>query len=111
MQRKTKILFILLTLFSLISLTALTFLNSPEKSFLITKNIFIPILPIFFLLLFLLIFGFFSLVTKNKIQGIIIGVFVVIYFLLRLFNFDSWFFLLLLIILFSIIEFSYTTRL
>jgi len=66
----------------------------------ITIPIFIP----FFLLLFFTVAGFTGLLFKNTLQGMVFGVFCVGYVLLRLFGFTHWFFLLLLVILFALIE-------
>lgn len=112
MKRGNNFLFILLCAINFLALVFILIFLSPQtllfKFHLASIDIFITILPFFFLTVFLFLFSFFSLLLKNKRRGAMIGIFFCIYLFLRLNGYNHLFFLLLLIALFVCLEFLFS---
>lgn len=105
-QKVTPRNFWTLLLLSLLSLTGLAymFLNFPPGTSLVIGNVQIPYLIIFFILLFLCLYGIAAFLFKSAAQGAIIGGLIISYLLLRLFNITHPFFTILLLVFFASIE-------
>ncbi|HSX40949.1 MAG TPA: hypothetical protein VLF68_05060 [Candidatus Saccharimonadales bacterium] len=73
-------------------------------------NIQLPTLPIFFVLLFLFLFSFFAFVLNNNARGFLIGLFAVIYLLLRFYHFTQIFFLIMLVAIFTTLTLLFAKR-
>jgi hypothetical protein len=82
---------------------------SPTFQFSISNMLF-PILPIFFILLFTFLFLFFGVLFANRRRGLFIGLFAVIYLLLRMNGLTHPFFLVILIILSGSLELFFVKR-
>lgn len=100
---KKHLTLLLIGMLALLLLLYITHTFPPAHQFVIVKLI-IPILIPFFILLFFTIFGFVGYFIKNKIQGILIGLFLIGYVSLRYYGFVHWFFIFLLITLFILTE-------
>jgi hypothetical protein len=102
-------LFLLLGIPSFLGLIATIFLFSPDTN-LSFGNYKIPILPLFFLLLFNFFFSLGSFLFKSKTHGLLLGLFVISYFLFYLNNLTHPFFFILLAGLFLTLELLFTYR-
>jgi len=104
-MRKRKRLLIL-PILSIISLACLTYLifAFPPNTLIIFYNFKITALPIAFLLSFIFLWTLLWFVFANKIQGLLLSIFPLIYLILRLNNLTQTFFLVLLFILFAGLE-------
>ncbi len=94
---------------SLAALSYLVYYYPPDYQFLIS-NFQIPVLPVWFVLLFIAVYGIFSFFLNSKRRGFMLSLFAVIYLLLRLNGLTHLLFLLLLIVLFGLIELFYIKR-
>ncbi|MBI3093184.1 MAG: hypothetical protein HYZ02_03045, partial [Candidatus Levybacteria bacterium] len=95
-RRRKPFLFLFFALFSLGSLIYLISSFPPDYELRI-MNHELGIIFAFFFLLFLSAFYLFSYLLNNKRRGFFIGVFITLYFLLRLFGLTHLFFLILLL--------------
>lgn len=104
MRKRKKLL--ILPILSIISLACLTYLifAFPPNTLIVFYNFKITALPIAFLLSFIFIWTLFWFVFANKIQGLLLSIFPLIYLILRLNNLTQTFFLVLLFILFAGLE-------
>jgi hypothetical protein len=91
------ILFAILTIYILFTF--------PPSSKLAVGNIGIPIIPIFLVSLTGFIFCTFTFIFIQKTQGILIGIFVILYLILRMIGLTHWIFLVLVLGLFTAVEF------
>ncbi len=105
MRKKGTKLFII-SIFSLASLLYLILSFSPSFK-LSYLNFQIPIIFVFFVLLFIFIFSISGYIMRSKTQGILIGLFAVSYLLLRFIGLTQLFFLILLLIFFIVLEFLF----
>src|SRR3989344_6221949 len=109
MKRRKKPIWLLIGgLLSLVIFIYLIVFFSPNSQF-STFNFQLSILPVFLLISFLLFFSASSYLLNNIRRGIFVGLFALIYLLLRLLNLTHPFFLIMLLILFITLEmfFSY----
>ena len=67
-------------------------------------NYQLPVLPIFFLLLFSYLFFIFTYLSRNIRRATTVGLLIITYLIFRMLNLDSPYFLLLLIALFISLE-------
>lgn len=112
MRRKKRSLWLLLiSLLTFVTLLYIIFsyppgalINISEAKINIASNV------AFFGLLFIFCTSFFGILFHSTRRGVIIGIFVVIYLLLRLFGLRNIFFLVLLIAIFATIELSFNQR-
>lgn len=102
-KRFRSLTFLLIGIFSFMLLILLIKSLSPTYVFL-WNVIHISIIFPFFILLFLSFSGIIGFLLASKLQGIIIGIFLVAYLLVRLTGLTNWFFLLLMVLLFLIVE-------
>ncbi|MBI3984396.1 MAG: hypothetical protein HY344_00425 [Candidatus Levybacteria bacterium] len=104
-MRKRKKLLILpvLSVISLICLIYLVFAFSPNTT-VSFSSLKITAIPIGFLLLFIFLWTTVWFIFANKIQGLLLATFSLIYLILRLNNLNQTFFLVLLFILFAATE-------
>jgi cytochrome bd-type quinol oxidase subunit 2 len=111
MRKKKRSIFELLI--SLLTFGTVFFLinNFPPNYQIAINNFKLPILPLFFILIFAGIFLFFEVILANKRRGILIALFSVSYLLLRFFGLTSLLFPALLLILFAGIEKFFVKRL
>ena len=84
--------------------TGYVFLNFPPDYKIPVSNFEIPILPIFLISLFVLIFSFLTFIFKRKVQGLIFSSFILVYLGLRLAGLTHWIFLFLILALFVTTE-------
>jgi hypothetical protein len=108
-NKKNVKLFLLLGIPSFLGLMATIFFFSPDTN-LSLSNYKIPLLPLFFLLLFSFFFSLGSFLFKSKIHGLLLGLFVISYLLFRLNNLTHPFFFILLAGLFLTLELLFTYR-
>ncbi len=86
----------------------LVFLFPPDQKLSLPfQSIYIPSLPVFFLLIFLFLATLIIYLFRSLIHGVLIGLFVVSYLLLRLNNLTQPFFLLILALMFLLLEFLF----
>ncbi|HUD04374.1 MAG TPA: hypothetical protein VMR59_00080 [Patescibacteria group bacterium] len=110
MHRKQRpIWLIAISLLLIATLGYLIFNFSPNDQFSISHTPF-PILPIFLLLSFLLLFSLTTFILNNSRRGFLLGLLVISYLLLRLNGLTSPFFAILLLILFAGIELFFVKR-
>ncbi|MEK7551473.1 MAG: hypothetical protein AAB532_02645 [Patescibacteria group bacterium] len=104
-MRKRKKLFILpiLSIISFICLIYLIFVFPPQ-TIIAFSNFKVSALPISFLLSFVFLWTLFWFIFANKIQGLLLATFPLIYLILRLNNLNQTFFLVLLFVLFAGLE-------
>lgn len=102
-KRKRLLILPILSIISLACLTYLIFAFSPN-TLIVFYNFKITALPIAFLLSFIFLWSLFWFVFANKIQGLLLSIFPLIYLILRLNNLTQTFFLVLLFILFAGLE-------
>lgn len=108
-QRKRPLSYLIVSIALFVLLAWIVMFLSPTGQ--ISLSILaIPILPIFLLLLFLFLFSLGTYIFKNKLQGLLIGLFVVSFFLFRLTNLTHPFFFILLAALFLTVELMITYR-
>src|SRR6266566_5869775 len=96
---KRNLLFLIL---AVISFFAEMFLiqSFPPDTQLAVLRIKLPILVLFFGLVFLVIFSLVAFLLKSKLQGVLLAAFVVIYLLFRYFGFTKVLFQILLLLIF-----------
>lgn len=110
MRRKKRSVFpLIIGIFSLACFVYILLKLNPSSNLKI-MNYELPTLPLFFLSFFLFLFSFSTFIFKNTRRGIFLGLFVIIYFLLRLNHLAQIFFLILLIVLFIILEIVFSSR-
>jgi len=85
-------------------------LNFSPSSQLSISHLQFAILPIVLALSFLFIFSFFTFILNNKRRGLLIAVFVLGYFILKLMNLAHPFFIILLLILLTMLELLFAKR-
>ncbi len=85
-------------------LTSYIFLTFPPNYKFLTSNLGVPIFPIFFASLIILIFSFLTFIFIKKIQGIVVSVIFSAFLVLRLIGLTHWIFALLLLALLITIE-------
>jgi len=114
-SRKRRLSLLIIGIISLIGLAALVYFSAPTTifslselsipvSFPLERFFFLPSMILFFVLLWLSLFGIGSCAFKSKIHGILIGSFVIVYLTFRLNHLTNLFFLLLLFALFVTLE-------
>lgn len=94
---------LLLFIFSMIGLCYL-FLTFPPGSAFIILGINISYVLIFFILLFLTLYGLVAFFLTSALQGVLVGSFICCFLLFRIINLTHPFFTILLFILFLCIE-------
>lgn len=87
----------------------LFFFLSPDTKFSIF-NFEITIIPLFLIALFFFVSSLIALILSNFRRGLLLGLFVVSYLILRLLNLTHIFFLIVLIALFLTIELFFSQR-
>lgn len=102
-QRKKLFILPILSIVSFVCLIYLIFAFPPE-TIITFYNFKISALPISFLLSFVFMWTLFWFIFVNKIQGLILATFPLIYLILRLNNLTQTFFLVLLFVLFAGLE-------
>jgi hypothetical protein len=110
MQRRRKPLSLLVLSILSFGVLGYLILNFPPGFNFSVINFNLSILIFSFLLLFIFLYSLFGFVLNNKRRGLLIGLFVVIYFLLRLNNLTHPFFLILLLILLVMLELLFAKR-
>ena len=114
-HKRRPLLLLFIGIISCIGLCALIYFSTPTAIFTFTrlsaqlpisvnKFMIIPSMPLFFVLLWLFLFGTGAFIFKSKIHGILIATFVIIYLIFRLNRLTNLFFLLLLLALFVTLE-------
>ena len=73
-------------------------------------NFSFPILPLFFVLTFIFLYSLFTFILKSKRRGILIGLFVISYLVLRMNGLTNVFFVILLVVLFGSLELLFVKR-
>ncbi len=100
MRRKKNVLWLApVSILSFLTLAYLIDKTSPTENF---YNI--PTIPSFFVLLFIFLFSFFSILLENSRRAFLISSFVEIFLILRLVNLTHPFFAVLLIVIFIALE-------
>lgn len=80
-------------------------INTISPSYVFTfATIHIPSIIPFFILIFFILFGFAGAICRSITQGIVAGIIGIAYLLLRMLGITHWFFMILLILLFAVIE-------
>jgi len=119
MRRKKRALWLLVLSFSsLATLIYLVVSFSPSKQFTLpleaasdaAKWGHFPLLPVFFILLFLFVFSLIAYLLNNARRGLFAAFFITTYLLLRFFHLTHIFFLIILIALFFTLELLFTNR-
>ena len=101
-----------LIVISILTVAALTYLIlkfSPSARFLILNYQF-PVIALFLALLFIFLFSLSAFILTSTRRGVLIGLFAVIYLILRLNNLTHPFFLIMLLILFACVELLFAKR-
>src|SRR3989344_3844363 len=104
MKRRKKPIWLLIGgLLSLVIFIYLIVFFSPNSQFSLAPRSLgeVGIFPLFFILIFAFLFSLFSFLLNNFRRGIFVGLFALIYLLLRLLNLTHPFFLIMLLILFT----------
>lgn len=102
-KRKRPFLFLLVSFLSFMLGGYIVYYLQPNASitFFLIK---LPVLPVFFFLLFAFLFSFTAYMLRSKLQGILVASFACIYLLIRMFGFTALFFQILLLALFIATE-------
>lgn len=102
-NHKEQFFFLLLALIALLGEIFLIKTVAPDMQFALI-NLKISVLPLFFMLLFILFFSLITGIFKNKLQGFLISIFINIYLLFRYFGFTKLLYQILLVLIFISIE-------
>ncbi len=96
----------------LVALGALLYivLSVPPDKGLKISGLSIPSIPLFFILFFVAVYGVSSFVLNNKRNGLLIGFFATLYFILRLNGLKNIFFAILILALFVTFELLFKKR-
>jgi len=108
-KRKRKLWLLLLAILSLVGFIYLLLSFSPSFN-LQVLSFNLPVIYLFFAALFLFLFSFFAFILASKRRGLFIGLFVVIYLLLRMNHLTHPFFLIMLLVLFGCLELFFVKR-
>lgn len=100
---------LVLSISSLAGIMYLVIYTAPT-SFFAVSSFQVSVLPIFFLLLFLFLFGGCAFIFKSKIHGILIALLAVVYLLFRQNDLTHPFFAVLLLALFLVLELMFTYK-
>ena len=118
-RRKRSFWLLVLSLLSLAALIYLIVSFSPSSKLHLPlgalakwgiTNYQLPILPVFFLLLFTFLFSLLSYLSRNLRRGATIGLLIITYLTFRMLNLDSPLFIVLLIALFISLELFFKKR-
>ncbi len=99
----------MVTSFFALVLASLLIFFPPTASFSIAF-LRIPVLYLFFTLLFAFLFYLGTLILRSRIHGLFLGVFALSYLVLRLNGFTQLFFLILLLTLFVMLDLIFVAR-
>jgi hypothetical protein len=108
-SRTHSFLLVTLSIVSMFALGSLVYFVPPTFK-LTLGTLQIPIIFLFFLLLFVFLFAIGSFLFKSKIHGILIALLAIVYLVFRLNNLTHPFFAVLLLALFLVLELLFTYR-
>ncbi|MDE2589935.1 MAG: hypothetical protein KGL95_09765 [Patescibacteria group bacterium] len=102
-KKKRSVTLLLIGILGFLLLLFFTHTFSPTVLFSVVFLTVPSIIP-FFLLVFVTLFGLAGFTLNSNLQGILAGLFGILFLLLRMFSFTHWFFTLLLVTLFAVVE-------
>lgn len=111
-KEKRPLKYFLISTITLVALIYIVIVFPPTYKFLVSRSLgeVGSIYNLFLFLVFIFLFSFATYIFKNKTQGVLIGFFVLSFFIFRLNNLTHPFFFILLVALFLTLELLFTYR-